>query len=105
MRGLEDLELLPSVFKILGDEPIPAESFMLGRAKIAFCKRSVWPKTGPGAQKAWDTGQELLKRQGVEVDEIEPPDDFDRVPELHKNVVDGEGQTSFLGSESLPSRA
>jgi Asp-tRNA(Asn)/Glu-tRNA(Gln) amidotransferase A subunit family amidase len=99
-RSIEDLELLSSVFKLADDEPIPALRFQVKAAKIAFVKTSVWPKAGPGTRNAWAKAQEILSKHGANVEEIELPECFAKVPDWHTNIIAGEGRVSFLGSES-----
>jgi Asp-tRNA(Asn)/Glu-tRNA(Gln) amidotransferase A subunit family amidase len=99
-RSVEDLELLSKVFKLEDDEPVPAAPFPVKGAKVAFCKTHVWPKAGPGTKAAWEKAQELLKKAGANVEELELPAEFEKITEWHANVLAGEGRTSFLGSKS-----
>jgi hypothetical protein len=41
----------------------------------------------------------LLKAKGAQVEEIELPEEFEKISRWHANVLVGEGRTSFLGSE------
>jgi Asp-tRNA(Asn)/Glu-tRNA(Gln) amidotransferase A subunit family amidase len=100
-RSVDDLELLSRVFKLADDEPLPAEPFSVKGAKIAFCKTAAWPKAGPGTKGAWLKAQELLKKHGACIEDMDLPRDFDKVPDWHRNVLAGEGRTSFLGSKYL----
>jgi Asp-tRNA(Asn)/Glu-tRNA(Gln) amidotransferase A subunit family amidase len=100
-RSAEDLELLSSVFQLSDDEPIPATPFSLQGAKIAFCKSPVWAKAGPGTQAAFTKAQELLKAEGATVEDLDLPEDFNKIHHWHQNVLAGEGRTSFLGSKSI----
>lgn len=97
-RSVEDLDLLAKVFQLADDEPTPAIPFNIKGAKIAFCKTHVWPKAGPGTQAAFEKAQELLKKQGATVEEIELPEEFKKIKQWHANVLAGEGRTSFLGN-------
>jgi Asp-tRNA(Asn)/Glu-tRNA(Gln) amidotransferase A subunit family amidase len=99
-RSVEDLELLAKVFELADDEPVPTTPFSLKGAKVAFCKSPAWSKAGPGMQNAFEKAQELLKKSGATVDELELPDDFTKIKEWHANVLAGEGRTSFLGRKS-----
>ena len=100
-RSVEDLEHLASVFKLVDDEPVPATSFSLERARVAFYKSPVWSKTGPGTQKGFEKAQELLKKSSATVDELELPEDFTKIKQWHANVLAGEGRSSFLGKSLL----
>lgn len=98
-RSVEDLELLSKVFQLADDEPIPSTPFPFKGSKIAFCKTHVWGKAGPGTHAAWAKAQELLRKEGASLEEIELPGDFEKIKQWHANVLAGEGRTSFLGSE------
>ena len=97
-RSVEDLELLANVFQLADDEPIPDTPFSIKGAKIAFCKSPAWTKAGPGTQNAFEMAQELLKKSGATVEEVELPEDFTKIKEWHAKVLAGEGRSSFLGS-------
>lgn len=99
-RSLEDLDLLSTVFKLADDEPIPSSPASLKGAKIAFSKTHIWPKAKPGLKGAWEKAKTLLSEQGAVVEEIELPG-FEPITKWHANVLDGEGRSSFLGSEFL----
>jgi amidase len=71
----------------------------LNGAKIAFLKTSLWSKAGPGTRDAWAKGQEILSKHGAQIEEIELPEDFGRIPDWQINILSGEGRVSFLGSK------
>ena len=96
-RSAEDLELLSKVFQLADDEPVPSSPFPFKSAKIAFLKTYVWPKAGPGTIAAWTKAQDILKKHGADVEEIDLPSDFENIKDWHANVLAGEGRTSFLG--------
>jgi len=100
-RSAEDLQLLSKVFQLTDDEPIPPRPFAIKGSKIAFCKSPVWEKAGPGTRAAWDKAQELLKKHGASIEDIELPKDFGKIKQWHANVLAGEGRTSFLGSKYI----
>ncbi len=97
-RSVADLQLLASVFKLADDEPVPSSPFKIEGAKIAFVKTHVWPKAGPGTKQAWEKAKALLEGKGAKVEEVELPDDFQKIKDWHARVLAGEGMTSFLGS-------
>lgn len=99
-RSVEDLELLAGVFKLADDEPISPVAFSLKGANVALCKSPVWSKAGPGTQKAFEKAQELLKKSGATITELDLPQEFTRITEWHAMVLAGEGRTSFLGRQS-----
>ena len=100
-RSVADLELLSSVFQLSDDEPVPSTPFSLAGSRIAFLKTHVWPKAGPGLEKAWEKAKVLLEGKGASVEEIELTEEFKSISKWHGNVLAGEGRTSFLGSEFL----
>jgi Asp-tRNA(Asn)/Glu-tRNA(Gln) amidotransferase A subunit family amidase len=100
-RSATDLELLSSVFQLADDTPIPSTPFPISGSKIAFVKTHVWPKAGPGLEKAWEKAKTLLEGKGASVEEIELPMDFEKISKWHADVLAGEGRTSFLGSGFL----
>jgi len=99
-RSAADLELLSAVFQLADDEPVSISPFKLKGAKIAFCKTHVWPKAGPGTIAAWEKAKELLREEGASVEEVELPQEFEKITAWHGDVLSGEGRTSFLGSKS-----
>ncbi|KAG0651524.1 Glutamyl-tRNA(Gln) amidotransferase subunit A 1 [Hyphodiscus hymeniophilus] len=96
-RSVEDFELLSKVFQLADDAPIPSAPFSIKGAKVAFCKSPAWEKAGPGTQKAFEKAQEILKKSGAIVEQIELPEDFLKIKDWHANVLAGEGRSSFLG--------
>ncbi|TVY88508.1 Glutamyl-tRNA(Gln) amidotransferase subunit A [Lachnellula willkommii] len=100
-RSVEDLELISKVFQLSDDEPIPSTPFPIKGSKIAFCKTHVWGKAGPGTKAAWEKAQELLRTEGASVEEIDLPENFEKIEQWHANVLAGEGRTSFLGNYLL----
>jgi Asp-tRNA(Asn)/Glu-tRNA(Gln) amidotransferase A subunit family amidase len=98
-RSAEDLDLLSKIFQLADDKPISSAPFPIKGSRIAFCKSPVWPKAGPGTKAAWEKAQELLKKHGASVEDIDLPEDFGKIKQWHTNVLAGEGRTSFLGSK------
>lgn len=101
-RSAADLELLSSVFQLSDDEPVPSIPFSISGAKIAFVKTHVWPKAGPGLERAWEKAKASLEGNGARVEEVVLPEEFSRISKWHGDVLAGEGRTSFLGSELSP---
>lgn len=56
----------------------------------------VWPQAGPGTVAALEAGVKLLREHGAEVEEIELPTEFDRMPEWHHTVLHSDGRPTFL---------
>ena len=98
-RSVEDLELLGDVFQLSDISLVPSEPFQLNGARIAFCKSPIWPKAGLGTKKAFERARELLAGKGALVQDLELPDEFSKIQDWHKNILTGEGHSSFLGSK------
>ncbi|KAF5387488.1 hypothetical protein D9757_006552 [Collybiopsis confluens] len=94
-RSVQDLQLLLDVFGLQDDE-LP-EPFSVQGAKFAVCKTEVWPEAGPGTVKAMDSAVELLRAAGAEVVDLELPESFDGMQELHARLLQGDGRAAFLG--------
>lgn len=96
-RSAQELDILLDVFKIRDDDPLPEEPFKLAGARVGFCKTDNWSKAGPGTQRAMEDAKAILKKNGVEVEDVESPSGFDKVLEWHAVVLKAEGRSSFLG--------
>ncbi|RYC65852.1 hypothetical protein CHU98_g350 [Xylaria longipes] len=94
-RCVEDLELMADLFG-LEDDQAPKNNFEVKGAKFAVVKTVVWPEAGRGTISALETGTQLLKNHGAEVEEIELPSEFDQVPGWHHTLLHGEGRVTFL---------
>lgn len=99
-RSADDLQLLAKVFQLADDETPPTTPFKIAGSKIAFCKTHVWHKAGPGTKNAWEKAKKILESKGAKVEEIELPSEFEKITAWHRNVLAGEGRTSFLGSKN-----
>lgn len=94
-RSVEDLELLSAVFGIKDDHhPKPLQNEVKG-LKLAFLKTMVWEHAGSGTQKAWEAGKKSLRDAGAEVEDIEFPSDFAKLPEWHTCVLYSDGRVAF----------
>lgn len=94
-RSVEDLELLGTVFGLKDDEvPRPFTSGVKG-LKFAFLKTMLWNHAGPGTRKAFEDGKQQLQSAGAEVEDIEFPPEFARLPEWHTCVLYSEGRVQF----------
>ncbi|KAG4439657.1 hypothetical protein IFR05_004854 [Cadophora sp. M221] len=98
-RSVTDLQLLSSVFRLSDDTPIPSSPFQLPGSRIAFAKTHIWPKAGPGLKTAFEKAKGLLQSKGAVVEELELPEEFAMVGEWHKRVCEGDGRSSFLGTQ------
>lgn len=94
-RSIEDLQLLADVFA-LEDDTTPENNFSVKGSRFALVKTMVWPQAGPGTVAALEAGAKLLRDHGAVVDEIELPPEFDKMPEWHRIMLNGDGRATFL---------
>ncbi|KAI1424463.1 amidase [Xylaria sp. FL1777] len=94
-RCVDDLELMADLFGLEDDEA-PGDAFTVKGAKFGVAKTVVWPEAGPGTKSALEAAVQLLRSHGAEVEEIEFPSEFDRMPEWHRILLHGEGRATFL---------
>jgi Asp-tRNA(Asn)/Glu-tRNA(Gln) amidotransferase A subunit family amidase len=94
-RSVDDLELMADLFE-LRDDQTPQGDFDVKGTRFAVIKTVVWPQAGPGTLAALDAGARLLRSRGAEVEEIELPDEFDRMPEWFHVLFHAEGRPTFL---------
>ncbi|SMQ53068.1 unnamed protein product [Zymoseptoria tritici ST99CH_3D7] len=96
-RSLDDLQLLADVFRF-PEEGLPKLP-VLQEAKVAFVKTPLWPLAGRGTVEAMSKAAEILKRHGVEVEEVELPtelSDADVLRRTQKVVLHTEARSAFL---------
>ncbi|TDZ28580.1 Glutamyl-tRNA(Gln) amidotransferase subunit A [Colletotrichum spinosum] len=94
-RSVEDLQLLADAFELRDDEA-PSDEFQVEGARIALLKTMVWPQAGPGTQAALGKAADLLRKHGVEVEEIDFAPELQGLPEWHATVLHSEGRSNFL---------
>ncbi|KAK6948893.1 hypothetical protein Daesc_008964 [Daldinia eschscholtzii] len=95
-RNVEDLQLLADIFA-LEDDDIPRQAdFSIKGSKFALLKTMAWPQAGPGTAAALEAGAKLLRDHGAEVEEIELPPEFNRMPEWHGVILDSDARATFL---------
>ncbi|KAI8961288.1 amidase signature enzyme [Daldinia sp. FL1419] len=94
-RSVEDLQLLADAFA-LGDDTPPREDLSIKGTKFALLKTMVWPQAGPGTVAALEAGAKVLRAHGAEVEEIQLPPEFDKMPEWHGVILDADARATFL---------
>ncbi|KAI1415080.1 amidase [Hypoxylon sp. FL1857] len=94
-RSVEDLQLLSDVFALEDDVP-SQDNFSVKGAKFTVLKTMVWPQAGPGTVAALEVGAKLLRDHGAEVEEIELPPEFDKLPDWHRIVFHSDARSTFL---------
>ncbi|KAI0538866.1 amidase [Xylaria digitata] len=100
VRCVDDLILIADLFG-LEDDDVSGDDFTVKGAKFAVVKTVVWPEADPGTKLALETGTQLLRSHGAEVEEIDLPSEFDRVPEWHRTLLHSEGRVTFLPEHRL----
>lgn len=102
-RSVRDLEVLAAALNLVpspSSSSQPSRSFALQGAKIGFFRSPNWSHAGPGTRAAWEKAQEILRKHGAEISELEAPTpDFDNILSWHADILTGEGQASFLGHQ------
>ena len=93
-RSADDLALLAQVFAL--EDKAPAPAFALKGARIAACRSPAWDKTEPASRDAFARGVDLLRAAGAEVEPLDLPPAFDRLPEHQATVMAGEARATFL---------
>ncbi|OTB19323.1 hypothetical protein K445DRAFT_314206 [Daldinia sp. EC12] len=101
-RNVEDLQLLADIFALEeeendDDDDIPLHvDFSIKGSKFALLKTMAWPQAGPGTVAALEAGAKSLRDHGAEVEEIELPPEFNRMPEWHGVILDSDARATFL---------
>lgn len=95
-RSMEDLQLLADVFRLpeAQSKPVPLEE-----ARIAFIKTPIWLLAGPGTIAAMEKAAEIMRKNGVQVEEVElPPElnDANVLRQTQKVVLHSEARSAFL---------
>jgi amidase len=93
-RSLEDLQLLANVFALEGDDQIT--ELQVKECKVGILKTFVWPKAGPGTVEAMKLAAKILRDEGVSVEEISLPAEFDDLGIYHNIIIDKDAQSTFL---------
>ncbi|KAK5630414.1 hypothetical protein RRF57_006129 [Xylaria bambusicola] len=99
-RCVDDLELMTDLFD-LEDDDTAINEFAVKGAKFGVAKTVVWPKAGPGTKMALESAVQLLRSHGAEVEEVELPTGFDRMPEWHMALTESEARATFLSEYRL----
>ncbi|KAI1464366.1 amidase signature enzyme [Daldinia caldariorum] len=99
-RSVQDLQLLADVFALEDDDDDDAstlqDGFSIKGSRFALVKTTVWPQAGPGTVAALGAAAKVLRDHGAEVEEIELPPEFDRMPEWHGVILDSDARATFL---------
>ena len=94
-RSVDDLERVADLFD-LQDDDVAGNNFIVKGAKFGVAKTAVWPQAGPGTKLALESAAQLLRSYGAEVEEVKLSSEFDRMPEWHNILMQGEGRATFL---------
>lgn len=96
-RDQEDLQLVADLFGLRDDEA--PQNVPLSKLRVAFTKTPQWPKAGPGTIAAMEKACKILRSNGVDVEEVEFPEEFrdaTTLSQMTKNIIYREAQASFL---------
>lgn len=95
-RSTADLELLSETFRLVDDQPPLPTPLDLSQCSFGFVKTHVWSKASPAVIEVWDRAKRLLVEAGAQVEEVDLPEEFDKLGVWHRNILHMEGQSSFL---------
>ncbi|VUC35428.1 unnamed protein product [Clonostachys rosea] len=95
-RSVDDLDLLADVFALVDDETNGKKAFDVKGAKFALLRTMAWPDAGPGTIAAMNAAADILRKHGAEVESIDLPPEFDKMPEWHRIIMDTEARPVFL---------
>ena len=98
-RSIEDLQLVAEVFAII--DVVDPTDLDIHKASVALIKTPNWDLAGPGTKQAMDRGSEILRRNGVKVEEILLPAQLGNGATMRRTLLDvsnGEAQKSFLAA-------
>ena len=93
-RSVADLTLLAEELRIGKRSPSPPREAR--RLRIGLCRTPWFNKAQPEAQLALDGVVARLAGAGAAIEEVKLEDDFDRLVEVARTVMLGEGRAAFL---------
>ena len=91
-RDAADFDLLADVFEL---DPAPRPEQLDGLT-IGYVRPPLWERVEQPMRDAMDKAAELLQTAGVQVKEIELPEDFDGIDAAHGKILAREGRAAFL---------
>ncbi|KAJ3578887.1 hypothetical protein NPX13_g1675 [Xylaria arbuscula] len=86
---------MADLFSLEDDDGVVG-NFTVKGTRFGVAKTVVWPQAGSGTKSALESAAHLLRSHGAEVEEIELPSEFDRMPEWHNILMQSEGRATFL---------
>jgi Asp-tRNA(Asn)/Glu-tRNA(Gln) amidotransferase A subunit family amidase len=95
---VEDLEFLASLFRLDSLLAEPLVPLSLSSAKVAFVKTHVWPHAEAGTHAAWNLAHRLLTERGVDIHDVDLPEEFGNASEWRETIVAEEARAAFLPS-------
>lgn len=93
-RSVADLSLLAEELRITRRPLSPRRD--VRHMRIGLCRTPWFSKAQPEAQLALEDAVARLARAGAEIEEVKLPDDFDRLVEVQRTIMLGEGRAAFL---------
>ncbi|KAK3072507.1 hypothetical protein LTR53_006689 [Teratosphaeriaceae sp. CCFEE 6253] len=94
-RSVDDLMLLAEVFGVKDDQPPQAPADGVKGLRFAVLKTMVWDQAGAGLKAAMEAGPQLLRSHGAEVEEIQFPIEFAKLPDWHTCILKSDGRVAF----------
>ncbi|MEO7728987.1 MAG: amidase family protein, partial [Burkholderiales bacterium] len=91
-RSIDDIALYRDVLIGVTPQPVPAHT---GALRVGFCRTHVWPQVEPHTQQLLEDAAQKLSRAGIDVSDLELPDDFERLMEAHLAISSFEFSRNF----------
>ena len=91
-RSVEDLALMAGALGALR-EPAPQPDASLS---VALCRTPMWQHADEFSRAALEAAADHIGRAGGRLDNLELPSHFERLNELSRVIMAGEGRTAFL---------
>ncbi|HXX84377.1 MAG TPA: amidase [Casimicrobiaceae bacterium] len=101
-RSVADLSLLAEELRITRQRRSPRSDPR--RMRIGLCRTPWFSKAQPEAQRALEDAVTRLARASAEIEELNLPDEFDRMVEVARTIMLGEGRAAFLSEYLVNNR-
>ncbi|MCC2662735.1 MAG: Aspartyl-tRNA(Asn) amidotransferase subunit Glutamyl-tRNA(Gln) amidotransferase subunit [Geminicoccaceae bacterium] len=92
-RSVADVALVAGV--LAGEDPARCHAPPLRPARVGLCRTPFWDEAEPASRQALATAADVLRREGVTIDEIALPAAFDDLNECQSSVLRFEAYRTF----------